>query len=206
MKSDVVTPARPMCITCRRPHSTCICHWVRPQSTAVEVIILQHPLEENHAKGSGRLLHLSLSGSTLLVGELLDASALAMIGNADRHALLLYPQADVADADTNQLPLDQLAAQGGAHLRLIVLDATWRKSRKMLHLNPVLQALPRLSLHHPPTSRYTIRKAQQTHQRSTLEATCEALRQLGESAAALAVILAAFDGFVAQQKAWGPPR
>jgi DTW domain-containing protein YfiP len=31
---------------------------------------------------------------------------------------------------------------------MVVLDATWRKSRKMLHLNPALQALPRLACEH----------------------------------------------------------
>ena len=33
-----------------------------------------------------------------------------------------------------------------SRLRLIVLDGTWRKSRKMLYRNPLLQQLPRLSL------------------------------------------------------------
>ena len=182
----------------------------------MEVIILQHPLEENHAKGSGRLLHLSLSGSTLLVAETLNASALAIIGNPARQALLLYPQTnatnatdalvatDAANASTKQRAVDALPARDRTQLRLIVLDATWRKSRKMLHLNPVLQALPKLWLRDPPPSRYTIRKAQQTHQRSTLEATCEALHQLGEAPAAIAALLAAFDGFVAQQKLFLP--
>ena len=202
--------ARPICITCTRPHSTCICHWVRPQSTAVEVIILQHPLEENHAKGTGRLLHLSLSGSILLVSETLNESALETITQPDRQALLLYPQTDANDApDTSnatatQPALDTLIARSGKYLRLIVLDATWRKSRKMLHLNSALQALPRLSLRDPPPSRYAIRKAQQTHQRSTFEATCAALLQLGESPEVISALLDAFDGFVAQQKSFLP--
>jgi len=46
-----------------------------------------------------------------------------------------------------------------AQLRLVVLDATWRKSRKLLHLHPLLQALPRLPLRDPPPSLYRIRKA-----------------------------------------------
>ncbi|MGS0757100.1 DTW domain-containing protein [Roseateles sp. GG27B] len=81
-----------------------------------------------------------------------------------------------------------------------MLDATWRKSRKMLHLNPLLQALPRLALQQPPPSRYTIRRAQQTHQLSTLEATVLALQQLEGAAreASYAPLLTAFDGFVAQ--------
>ena len=83
----------------------------------------------------------------------------------------------------------------------MVLDGTWRKSRKMLHQNPLLQQLPRLPLRELPASRYRIRTAHQPHQLSPLEATCAALAQL-EGAESLAPLLAAFDGFVAQQAAW----
>ena len=65
-----------------------------------------------------------------------------------------------------------------SRLRLIVLDGTWRKSRKMLYRNPLLQQLPRLSLQRMPASHYLIRKAHRPDQLSTLEATCAALAQL----------------------------
>jgi DTW domain-containing protein YfiP len=81
----------------------------------------------------------------------------------------------------------------------VVLDATWRKSRKMLHQSPALQRLPRLALDDAPAGRYTIRKAHAPGQLSTLEATCAALAQLEGDAARWQPLLAAFDGFVAQQ-------
>jgi DTW domain-containing protein YfiP len=56
---------RPACSTCLRPQSTCICRWIAPTVANVEVLILQHPLEVGNAKGSARLLHLSLPGSVL---------------------------------------------------------------------------------------------------------------------------------------------
>ncbi len=201
MNCDVlnVLQPRPICATCKRAHSTCICQWVRPQSTAVEVVILQHPLEVGETKGTGRLLHLSLSGSVLIACETLTDAATAIISNSQRQSVLLYPQSAGAAA----LPSHQLIcnepAQTQIGVRLIVLDATWRKSRKMLHLNPLLQSLPRSALHAPPPSRYTIRKSHQPHQLSTLEAACYALLQLGEPPDALRSLLASFDCFVAQQ-------
>ena len=90
-----------------------------------------------------------------------------------------------------------------ATLRLIVLDGTWRKSRKMLHLNPLLQHIPRIALRNQPASHYTIRKAHRPDQLSTLEATCAALIQLEGNAARFQPLLTAFDGFVAQQLAFG---
>ena len=80
-----------------------------------------------------------------------------------------------------------------------MLDGTWRKSRKMLHGNPLLQQLPRLSLQGLPASHYLIRKAHRPDQLSTLEATCAALAQLESSVETFLPLLTAFDGFVAQQ-------
>jgi DTW domain-containing protein YfiP len=92
-----------------------------------------------------------------------------------------------------------------ARLRLVVLDGTWRKSRKMLYQNPLLQQLPRLSLSDCPASRYLIRKAHRPDQLSTLEACCAALMQLEARTAPFQALLTAFDGFVAQQLDYRPP-
>jgi DTW domain-containing protein YfiP len=86
-------------------------------------------------------------------------------------------------------------------LRLVVLDATWRKSRKMLHVNPELHALPRLVLQDVPASTYRIRKAHAPHQLSTLEAAALALTQMEGDSDRYRPLLQAFDGFVQQQAA-----
>ena len=66
----------------------------------------------------------------------------------------------------------------GEALRLVVLDGTWRKSRKMLYRNPGLQQLPRLALQDLPPGRYAIRKAQAPDQLSSFEAAALALARL----------------------------
>lgn len=170
---------------------------------AVEVLILQHPHEVAQAKGSARLLHLCLPHSRIVVGEAFDEADLRALLAGPRQPVLLYP--DTAPGS----PLGRPApAPGPTHdpsrLRLVVLDGTWRKSRKMLGANPLLQQLPRLSLNDLPASRYHIRKAQRADQRSTLEATCAALAHLEGAAERFLPLLTAFDGFVAQQQAWQP--
>lgn len=168
-------------------------------------MLLQHPLEVSHAKGSARLLHLSLQRSTLLVGEVFAQDTLRALANAPGQALLLYPDSPHDPAlprpTAVSAPTAGLALDG---LRLIVLDGTWRKSRKMLYCNPLLQQLPRLALRDLPPSHYAIRKAHQAHQLSTLEATCAALAQLEGGAAPFVPLLQAFDGFVAQQQGYQP--
>ena len=167
------------------------------------MLILQHPLEEHHAKNSARLLHLSLPNSRMVVGEAFDAAALQALMPEPKYTVLLYPPTAYADHAT-PAPLDTAQLTNPAQVRLVVLDATWRKSRKMLHLSPTLQRLPRLALVDLPAPRYAIRKAHQPGQLSTLEATCAALAQLERDAARWQPLLHAFDGFVAQQLARRP--
>ena len=208
------TAKRASCARCLRPQSTCICLWVTPVVHVVEVLILQHPLEVAHAKGSARLLYLSLPHSHLMTGEVFDVQACAALmdtpfeggieGRGPRHNILLYPSPESDQAPgTPTPPLLELAClQEPSQLRLIVLDGTWRKSRKMLYLNPQLQQLPRLSLQDLRASQYLIRKAHRPGQLSTLEATCAALGQLEGDLDKFEPLLRAFDGFVAQQSGY----
>jgi DTW domain-containing protein YfiP len=164
------------------------------------VLILQHPMEEHHAKNSAGLLHLSLPGSRKVVGEAFDDANLQALMTEPRCNLLLYPPtAHPVHDESEPLDTSQLADPSG--LRLVVLDATWRKSRKMLHLSPGLLRLPRLILAKVPAPRYAIRKAHKSGQLSTLEATCVALAQVEGDAAKWEPLLNAFDSFVAQQLA-----
>jgi DTW domain-containing protein len=167
------------------------------------VLILQHPLEEHHAKNSARLLHLSLSGSRMVVGEAFDDAALQALMPEPKYTVLLYPPTNYEDHAEPAL-LDTTQLRDLSNVRLVVLDATWRKSRKMLHRSPALQRLPRLALDEVPAGRYAIRKAHKPGQLSTLEATCAALAQLEGDAARWQPLLAAFDRFVAQQRGLVP--
>jgi DTW domain-containing protein YfiP len=165
-----------------------------------EVLILQHPLEVDHAKNTARLLHLCLPNSSMTTGEAFDLANLSAAMPTPKYTVLLYPQiphdpAPLADPELLRDP---------TQVRLIVLDATWRKSRKMLHQSPGLRHLPRLPLDAVPASQYAIRKAHKLGQLSTLEATCAALAQLEGDAPKFQPLLQAFQGFVAQQQAFVP--
>lgn len=201
---------RLICPRCLRPQRTCICSWITPTTHAVQLLILQHPLEVGQAKGSAVLLQLSLAGSRLAVGEAFAEPLLQTLLQppSGGRTLLLYP--DMPQDRNLPLappPLDPALLPAAEKLLLVVLDGTWRKSRKMLYLNPLLQQLPRLALQNMPTampaSRYLIRKAHRPGQLSTLEATCHALMQLEHNEERYLPLLTAFDGFVAQQLVYG---
>lgn len=177
------------------------------------VLVLQHPAEQHQAKGSVRLLQLSLRSCRVEVGECFEPGALVhwltapattrppSPATAAPQALLLYP---AAPGQATTTPLD-LPLPDPAACRLVLLDGTWRQTRQMLRLNPLLQSLPRWALPAPPPSRYAIRRAQRPEQRSTLEAACLALATLQGDADRFAPLLAAFDGWVAAELARRPP-
>jgi DTW domain-containing protein YfiP len=176
-----MTAKRPYCQTCCRPCTTCVCALAVCVMTATEVIVWQHPSERDHPKGSACLLNLCLPNSRLVVREQCSPEGLGV----DRgRCALLYPDVPGAASLADPGTVDQL----------LLLDGTWRKSRKMLHLNPWLAELPRLALA-PQCSVYSIRKAQAPYQLSTFEAAVSAL-QILEPCAPVAPLEGVFTRFV----------
>lgn len=193
--TDLQPTRRARCAVCERPQTACICASAVRVDSPVEVLILMHPLEVGHAKNSGRLLNLCLPRSHIAVGEAFEPEALgALLHAGGRQPVLLYPAEEGQDAGR--------APPVPSRLRLVVLDATWRKSRKMLYLNPALRALPRLALDDAPASGYRIRKAHAPHQLSSFEAVAYALAQLTGEDAGCARMLESFESFVVQQAAF----
>ena len=201
------TTKRTICPTCARPMRNCICALVTPIANPVEVLILQHPDESTNAKNTAGLLHLSLKNSQLYIGERFVADELhSWLFSDQKQPLLLYPEIPEykslgLDPPGQTLTPGQLTSN---QLRLVVIDATWRKSRKMIYLNRALQSLPRMALAETPASLYTIRKAHSENQLSTLEASCYALRQLEQQQCDYTLLLQAMSQFVAQQSAFVP--
>lgn len=171
-------------------------------------------MEVGHAKNTARLLHLCVTGSRLEVGEVFESQTLeawlhqpwpGQPAQCVVRPLLLYP----ATPPDPQLPVIAPPALPSDWLgqpellRLVVIDGTWRKSRKMLYLNPALQRLPRLALKEVPPSRYAIRKAHAPRQLSSFEATALALAQLEGWSADSAVwrqLMQSFDAAIAQHQ------
>ncbi|WP_374436110.1 tRNA-uridine aminocarboxypropyltransferase [Inhella sp.] len=155
---------RSRCARCLRARCLCALLPGAPLAHQVELVILQHPLEQHEVKGTARLLALALARCELRVGETFNPSP----NPEGRTEALLYPGA------ASTVP----PGVAPERLRLYVLDGTWRKSRLLLHRNPWLAALPRVNLAAAAPSAYTVRKAQAAHQLSTLEACAAALQQL----------------------------
>lgn len=203
---------RQSCAACSRPMTTCLCKHVRRVTNLVSLVILQHPQEAHESKNSACLLNMCLENSQIYLGEAFSDSFFAQLQTESYYDLLLYPDTPeekslgIAHAPAMDLtrlnPGDNLANL--RRIRLWIIDATWRKSRKMLYLNPALQSMPRLKLIDCPASIYKIRKAHSENQLSTLEASCYALRQLEQNTVDYEPVLNAFAAFVAEKQSFLP--
>lgn len=176
-----------------RPQATCLCALARPTAHRTEVLVLQHPQEQRQAKNSVAMLRLSLAHCEVVIGERFAPRALeTLLHRPGRDTWLLYPDVPAAPAPPT------LGTTADAPLRLVVIDATWRKSLRMLLEHPALAALPRLALDAPAPTRYrAIRAARRADQVSTLEATVQALTMLEGPSFDGSPLLDAFGRFVA---------
>ncbi|QLC74462.1 DTW domain-containing protein [Pseudomonas sp. LPB0260] len=182
---------RPHCPRCSRPLERCLCALIPRLDSRTRVLILQHPSEVRHALSTARLAALGLSNAELRVGEVFDDLP-ALLGQAGYRPCLLFPGEAAA-------PLAQFAAAAqGLPLLLVVPDGTWRKARKLLHLNPPLAALPRVTLPAGLHSRYRLRKAPMPGALSTIEAIVEALDIL-EAPARFDALLKPFEALIEGQ-------
>ncbi|MBA2923263.1 DTW domain-containing protein [Pseudomonas sp. P7] len=181
--------SRPQCSRCLRPTAHCLCALIPNLDNRTRVLLLQHPSEVNHALNTARLAALGLNNAQLVVGEVFD-DLQALLNPPGYQARLLFP------ADDAQ-PL-QAYAPGAQPLLLVVPDGTWRKARKLLHLNPLLAALPRVTLAEAAVSRYRLRKAPGPGALSTVEAIVQALQVL-EAPVSFEPLLKPFDALIEGQ-------
>ena len=183
--------SRVQCPHCLRPQTHCLCELIPQLESRTRVLLLQHPSEVNHALNTARLAALGLTNAELRVGEVFDDLA-ALLNPPGYRARLLFP-GDDAQLIQAEMPQDE-----NLPLLLVVPDGTWRKARKLLHLNPLLAQLPRVTLPEGAVSRYRLRKAPGPGALSTLEAIVQALEIL-EAPTSFAPLLRPFEALIEGQ-------
>lgn len=183
--------SRIQCPRCLRPQTHCLCELIPCLESRTRVLLLQHPSEVGHALNTARLAALGLSNAELRVGEVFEDLA-TLLNPPGYRARLLFPGegAQLIETETGSGP--------DLPLLLVVPDGTWRKARKLLHLNPLLAQLPRVTLPEGAVSRYRLRKAPGPGALSTLEAITQALEIL-EAPNTFAALLRPFEALIEGQ-------
>lgn len=195
--------ARKVCPQCLRPEKVCVCDFIRPVANSVEIAILQHPSESNQVKGTAVLARLGLANVRFWTGETFtELPELQNWLQEDKPTYLLYPPTEADNQKCQTYLASELRTEPFENIRVLVLDGTWRKTYKMMKLNPELQKLPRVAIEPESPSSYQIRKQKNQQSLSTVEAIVELLSELEGDTQKFQPLLDAFSAMQQQQLAF----
>lgn len=162
------------CFKCFKPKSVCLCKYGKNLDTGIKFVFLMHPKEFRRQRtGTGYLSHLCLKDSEVIVGlDFLQNKRLSqLLANPQYFPVLMYPGQDAITAKSIG---QKLNSKGGAgnydkKLLILILDATWFCSKKMLQHNPFLLELPKLSFEESYQSIFTFKREPSPECISTIE-------------------------------------
>ncbi|GAB1260466.1 DTW domain-containing protein [Aurantivibrio plasticivorans] len=143
------------CFGCGLPRKVCNCGVIDPKLELPPIIILRHPGERKRTLSTVSLIKQRYPNVLVKDGELFSPLR-------KEHMALLFPSDGLEHAEQSITESDDQY--------YILLDATWRKAKKILHQNPWLQALPRTSLRPASASQYLLRKVTDEQSLSSVEA------------------------------------
>ena len=174
-----------MCLRCLRPTVMCWCDTLVQVPTATRVVILMHPHERRKAIGTGRMAALCIPDAQIHVGQkVAECPGLdRVLADPERPAYLLFPGPAAVDVDT---------APPAGPITLVVIDGTWAQATRMVGHDPMLQALPRVSLRPRAPSQYRIRRQPRRECLSTIEALSHVLGVLERDPAGMERLLEPF--------------
>lgn len=199
-----------LCACNRRPALLCVCDKASQIDNRVEVVILQHPQEQDRTLGSAPLAVRSLSKASIKVG-LSWPSLIKMLGrqvDPQRWAILYLGSADAlklapgrelvllnrkGEILANQEPV--LAALEG----VILLDGTWSQAKALWWRNAWMLKCRRLILGPRAQSRYgQLRKEPRRDGLATIEAAGLVLARLEGRPEVESALSANFERMLAQ--------
>jgi DTW domain-containing protein YfiP len=161
------------CLGCGVPRKLCLCHQVDVNRFERPIIILRHPDERKKTLSTVSLIKQRYPEVLVKEGELFSPVR-------QNNLALLFPdvntEADSLGGDgliegLSNNPADILGSivTQPEPQTLVLLDATWRKAKRMLHENAWLAALPRVNLEPKKVSDYLLRKVPNPGALSTVE-------------------------------------
>ena len=173
MTSDRLPPWTRRCSVCLVRHEHCVCAQVEPIDLPFRLTIVRHRGEVPSQSNTGGVLAKLLRPVDLLEhgwpGVRVD---LAPLTEADTRYALLWPSPGAE-------PITPALLEDDTPLRVVILDATWRKARRMTRRIEPLRTLPTFALDHIPYELPRLRKPPREAQFSTAESVVATVDALG---------------------------
>lgn len=188
------------CYRCWRTYSNdreCLCPYIKEIDAGIKFVFLMHPKEFRHQRtGTGQLAHISLARSELFVGLEFDKCAplTRLLQDNKYYPVLLYPgdkEHPAMTAKSDELlqmivPPRSCNEKAAKQLLVIIIDATWFCSRKVIEHNPFLLQLPRLSFYGNYRTEYRFKREPRAECISTIESCYYLIKELQTAGAAKA--------------------
>jgi DTW domain-containing protein YfiP len=145
-------------------------------------MILTHPIEIKRRRiATGRMAHLSLAASRLMMGSVYgsDERVNSILRDVNRYCVLLYPGRQSSNLTNMPLEARKAWVPFGKRLTVFVVDGTWNTAKKTVNQSPNLNSLPRICFTPPTPSNFRVRQQPRADCYSTIEAIHHTIELLG---------------------------
>ena len=206
--TETAAPEDTSCPDCLKPQALCVCAGIEPVANRIELLILQHPQEQDRELGTARLAVRHFQKARLVVGLSWPNLAKLVGRPADpkRWGVLylgpakLSPEAQARGIAVLDRKGAALADQDQALAELdgiILLDGSWSQAKALWWRNAWMLKARRLVLDTGKPSRYgRLRKEPRRDSVSTLEAAAFALARLEHKPEIETKLLASFEAML----------
>jgi DTW domain-containing protein YfiP len=200
------------CPRCGKPPALCVCDGIVPLDNRIEVLILQHPQEQDRALGTARLtalhfrhavLKVGLSWPSLskILGRPADPQRWAVLYLGSAKAAALAPDRDVVVLNRKgELERDQERLLGDIE-GVVLLDGNWSQAKALWWRNAWMLKCRRVILGPPRPSRYgKLRREPRCDGLSTIEAAAMLVSRLENRPEIEAALTASFERLLARYR------
>jgi DTW domain-containing protein len=161
-----------------------MCAELAPIVTQTRIVVIRHIRESWKSTGTARIAQLAMPHLTLLeYGDDGEPARTQLMPYLQPESALLFPSETAPRAEAQRVKT------------LLVLDGTWRQTRRMFQRLEVLKSVPVLPLPAKTSAVLRLRETHFTEGRSTLEAIGDALESI-EGTEVAASVQALHDAYV----------
>ncbi|HWI27326.1 MAG TPA: tRNA-uridine aminocarboxypropyltransferase [Stellaceae bacterium] len=213
MEGEALRAEDGACPRCGKPAALCVCAGIAPIDTRVELVILQHPQEQDVALGTARLTALHLKRATLkiglswpslakLFGRSVDPRRWAVLYLGSARPAELAPGRDIVLLDRKGAALgDQQAALDEIE-GIILLDGSWSQAKALWWRNAWMLKCRRVVLGPHRPSRYgKLRREPRRESLATIEAAALLVSRLEGKPEIERALLSSFEALLARYRA-----
>ncbi len=213
MTSDaVLLPLNTDCPRCGKPQTLCVCAGIEPIDNRIEVLILQHPQEQDKSLGTARLALLHLKRAQLkvglswpnlskLVGRPVEAQRWAVVYLGSVRANAIAPDREVIAVNRKGEALPNQDSVLREIEGIVLLDGTWSQAKALWWRNAWMLKCRRIVLNPRRPSRYgRVRREPRRDALSTLESAALILARLEKKLEIETALTASFEKLLARYR------